>query len=191
MGSILRASEPASKEGKSTRYPLLRVLFVVNSNAPNEVSMMQFEDKVPQKMRRAATKRRSDEEATQYKSKQPEQGLVTGTSTARKTQNKSVTKTTTKKAQNKSATKAATKKAQNKSATRAATKNAQQRAEETKMAEERPGLLPRQAWSNCCGSIVAEGELDSNGNCKDQSDASECKKRKQRRGKRRCVVPRR
>ena len=178
MGSILRASEPASKEGKSTCYPLLRVLFVVNSNAPNEVSMMQFEDKVPQKMRRAATKRRSDEEATQYKSKQPEQGLVTGTSTARKTQNKSVTKTTTKKAQNKSAT-------------RAATKNAQQRAEETKMAEERPGLLPRQAWSNCCGSIVAEGELDSNGNCKDQSDASECKKRKQRRGKRRCVVPRR
>ena len=118
-------------------------------------------------MRRAAKKRRSDEETAQNKSKQPEQGTVTGTSTARKTQNKSATKTATKKAQNKSATKTATKKAQNKSATKAATKNAQQRAEETKVVEERPGLLPGQAWSNCCGSAVAEGELDSNGNCKD------------------------
>ena len=70
-------------------------------------------------------------------------------------------------------------------------KEKQQNPKETaKVAEETMALLPGQAWSNCCGSAVAEGELDGNGNCKDQSDASECKKREQKRGKRRRCAPR-
>ena len=52
-------------------------------------------------------------------------------------------------------------------------------------------LLPGQAWSNCCGSAVPEMELDGNGNCKDQSDASECKQRKQKRGNRKPNAPKR
>ena len=63
--------------------------------------------------------------------------------------------------------------------------------ETTKAAKETMALLPGQAWSNCCGSAVAEEELDSNGICKDQSDASGCKKREQKRGKRRRAASRR
>jgi hypothetical protein len=45
-------------------------------------------------------------------------------------------------------------------------------------------LLPGQAWSNCCGAPVAEIDLDKGKNCKDQSDGSECSKRRKELGKR-------
>ena len=176
-----------------------------SSHQQREVSMMQFEDQVSHKVRRAGAKKlKSGEEPAQRKSKQLQQGSATQAATTKntqnkpaakatttKTQNKSAAKAATKETRNKSAAKAATKKTQNKSAATATTKKTQKRTEGAKVAEERPGLLPGQAWSNCCGSAIAEAELDSNGNCKDQSDASECKKREQTRGKRRRVAPKR
>ena len=176
-----------------------------SSHQQREVSMMQFEDQVSHKVRRAGAKKlKSGEEPAQRKSKQLQQGSVTQAATTKNTQNKPAAKATTTKTQNKSAAKAATKetrnisaakaatkKTRNKSAATPATKKTQKRTEGAKVAEERPGLLPGQAWSNCCGSATAEEELDCNGNCKDQSDASECKKREQTRGKGRRVAPRR
>jgi len=45
-------------------------------------------------------------------------------------------------------------------------------------------LLPGQAWSNCCDAALSEASLDKQKNCKDQSEGSECSKRKAKRGKR-------
>ena len=40
------------------------------------------------------------------------------------------------------------------------------------------------AWSKCCGAAVARTELDKEEKCKDQTDKSECLKRREERGKR-------
>ena len=45
-------------------------------------------------------------------------------------------------------------------------------------------LLPGQAWCKCCGAAVARTELDKEEECKDQTDKSECLKRREERGKR-------
>ena len=174
-----------------------------SSHQQREVSMMQFEEQVSHKVRRAGAKKlRSGEEPAQRKSKQLQTGCKDAATAkaamAKKTQTTSAAKAATKKTQTKSAAKAATKKTQTKSAAKAATKKTQTKSaakaatkETHKRPKETPGLLPGQAWSNCCGSAIANGELDRNGNCKDQSDASGCKKRQQTRGKRRRVVPKR
>jgi hypothetical protein len=174
-----------------------------SSHQQREVSMMQFEDQVSHKVRRAGAKKlKSGEKPAQRKSKQLQTGCkdaaTAKATTTKETQTKPAGQVATKKSQTKSAAKAATKKSQTKSGAKAATKKTQTKSaakaatkETRKRPEETPGLLPGQAWSNCCGSAIAKEELDSNGNCKDQSDASECKKRQQTRGKRRRVAPKR
>jgi hypothetical protein len=139
------------------------------SHQHRERCMMQFEDTVSRKMQKA-------EKKLAQQSKQ---------------QKKLVTQTAPKGSRKKADDNTAQKKAARKKPVCKPVTAHLSKAVAAKQVGERTSLLPGQAWSNCCGSAVPEMELDGNGNCKDQSDASECKGRKQKRGKRKRNAPNR